>query len=34
MPEPPFEIFNTGDRSYEIPGGLYVVRGQSELEAF
>ena len=30
----PFEVINAGDGSYNIPGGLYVVRDQSELEAF
>jgi hypothetical protein len=32
--ELPFDLVATGDGSYEMPGGLYVIRDQTELEAF
>ena len=34
MPEVPFKAIHEGDGSYEIPGGIYAVRDQPELEEF
>jgi hypothetical protein len=34
MPDVPFNVIHNGSGSYNIPGGVYIVRDQPELETF